>query len=440
MNITREKIGACRWKVTVEVPAERVQANYEGALKVAMLNAEVDGFRPGRAPRALVENKYAKVILDELKDTLLREAYQEAVKQEKLKVVNIVDVDQPAILIGQPMRIVFTVDLVPEFELPEYKNIPVKSQPVEVKPEEIDAVKKDCLRSLEQWVKVEGRPAQSGDLVVVDYEGFCEGKPITEMGIRVPLLGKAKEFAVVTDDTMWLPNLGPALIGAQVGERKEVWIEFPQDFHETVLAGKKCAYFVEIKAIHEKKVSPPDAEFYAKYGVASDAELEEKIRVGLRKSKEDWDRQQQKNQIYEYLLRGAEMELPESEVNEEVNAAARQQIQELLAGGRQPQLSEQERDELVKRSTALGMVRVKLRHILRRIAETENIEVKPDEVRFAIRSIVLSEGGTMKDAEKLAEKPDAYEKVEEMVRSKKVMDWLLAQAKVETVATEEKKP
>jgi trigger factor len=439
MNIAKEKTGACRWKISVEVPADRVLAKYEEVLKAVMQEARVDGFRPGRAPRALVESKYAKVILDEVKDAVVREAYQEARQKAALKVVEIVDVEEPAILVGQPVRLSFTVDVAPTFDLPEYRNIPVKSQPAAITPKEVEAVKQDLLRSRERWEKVEGRPVQAGDLVTVSYEGVCEGKAVSELDVKLPLLGKAEDVPVLADETPWLPGFGKALVGAQVGENKEVWVEFPADYEEAALAGKKCAYFVQIKEIQEKKLEPLDEAFYTRYGVKSDAELEEKIREHLRKSYEANDRAEQKNQIYQFLLQRTEMELPESEVNEEIERAVREEVEGLAYRRGRTELSEEERSQLIKRSMAMGTMRVKLRYILRRIAEAEKVTVQPDEVRRAIASAVISRGGTMKDVEKVTQRPGAYEETEEAMRISKVSDWLLTQAKVETAAKEENK-
>ena len=438
MNITKEKIGPCRWKVTITIPAEQVQAEYEDVLSAVMKEAEVDGFRPGRAPRPLVENKYSKWILGEVKDSLLRKAVHQMREEEKLEVVNFIELDEPVILMGQPVRISVTVDVAPEVQMPDYKSIPVKSRPVQVADEEVQAVKRDLLAQRERWEKAEGRAAQPGDMVIVSYEGVCEGKAMSEMPLKLPLLAKGENIPVLVDETPWMPGLGKSLAGAQAGDKKEVWVDFPATYEEEALRGKKCTYFIEVKEVREKKFDPPDEAFYSRWGVKTDAELDEKIRESLRKSKEEHDRLDQKNQIYQFLLQHTELELPQSEVEEAVRQAVREEVESMAAHGRREELTEEERSELIKRCTAIGVARVKLRHILRRIAKAENLETRREEVHRAMASLVISQGGTMKDVERLVQQREAFEEVEDRVRSRKVSDWLLAQAKVETVPAEEK--
>ncbi len=439
MNISKEKVGACRWKVIVDVPSERVQAAYEEVLSAVAGEAEIDGFRKGRAPRALVEKKYGKTIAEEVKETLRREAYRAARDQEKFDVVAIVDIEDPAMLMGQSARYVFMLDVAPEFQMPEYKSIPVKSPPIQVTDEEVAAVKADLLTQRARWEPVSGRAAQLGDMVIADYEAVCEGKPLSEWKLQLPLVGAAVQMPVVVGETPWIPGLGKALVGAQAGEKKEIEVEFPPSYEDAALAGKKCVYSVTVKEVQEKKADPPDEAFYARYGVKTDAELGDKIREVLRKSKENQVRTDQKNQIFEFLLQRAEMELPQSEVEEEIQHAVRQEIEAVMRGGRREELTEQERDELIKRCTAIGVSRVKLRHILKRIAQAENIETRREEVLRALAAYVMAQGGSGKDYEKIAQRPEVYSEMENMVRGRKVSDWLLEQAKVETVAAEENK-
>lgn len=431
MNISKEKIGPCRWKITVEIPADVVAQEYEEQVRSAMAIAAVDGFRPGRAPRTLVENRYAKVIAENVTDALVHRSYRMAVERDSLKVVRVIDLEKPTILAGQPARINVIVDVEPDVVLSEYRNIPVKGESVEVSDEEVEKVKQNLLAELHRWKPVNDRPANAGDVVVVDYEGFCDGKPLTELNIAFPLVARAQNLPVLADETFWLPGIGKALIGTKVGEKKEVFIEFPQDYQDPALAGKKCAYFVQVKEIREKYVKQPDEKFYANFGVKDEGELKQRIRKQIQKTKEEQNKSRLKAQIYQYLLKQSDMELPQSEVEEAVRQEVRAQLAMIQRQRKGADISDEMRNELIRVSSAIGTDRVKLRYILNKVAEVEGISVDPKEVQIAVAAMVRADGGKRKDYEAALRDEDLVSDVKEWLRREKAADWLVSQAKVE---------
>ena len=180
MNVTVENLAPCKKLVRVEVEAVKVDEAFESVTKEIRRQAVLPGFRPGNAPRDMVLRKYGKEIDEEAKRKLISDSYKAAIKERKIEVLGYPDIEEIQFGRGQALQFAATVETAPEFELPEYKGIPVKRESRTVTEE--DVLKAfEALREPRAAFNPVERPAQSGDVVVVNYTGQCEGKPITEI-------------------------------------------------------------------------------------------------------------------------------------------------------------------------------------------------------------------------------------------------------------------
>ena len=268
MAITVEDVGPCRKKLKVEVAADRVAGTRQEVLKEIRKAARIPGFRPGNAPEAMVASRYAKEIDEELRRRLIPEEYRAALQQHQLKVVGYPQVDEVQYQPGQPFVFTAQVDTAPDFQLGDYKNIPVQKKEVVVKDEEVTGML-DTLRDQQaDFATVEGRPLALGDFAVIHYSGVVEGKPIAEIVPAVKMLGENKDFWIHCEADAFLKGFCEQLVGARPGEKRQVMIDFPADFAQQPLAGKKATYFVDVQAIKEKKLPELSDEFAKKIGRA----------------------------------------------------------------------------------------------------------------------------------------------------------------------------
>ena len=176
MNVTVENLAPCKKLVRVEVEAQKVDETFDTITKQFQREANLPGFRPGKAPRDMVARKYSKDIEDETKRKLISEAYKKALEEQKLDVLGYPDIEEIQFSRGQPLQFAATIETPPEFELPEYKGIAVQREERSVTDEDVEKALKVLGESRTTFKTVE-REAQTGDIAVVNYTGTSDGKP-----------------------------------------------------------------------------------------------------------------------------------------------------------------------------------------------------------------------------------------------------------------------
>ena len=232
-------------KLEVEVDKEKFE---EGMNKSFAKNArrfKVAGFRPGKAPRKMIERMYGEEVLyDDALNFILPEAYDKAVEEN-----NIVPVDQPefdVIQIGGGENLIFTatVTVKPEVELGEYKNVKIKKIEAKVEDEDVENELDKIARQNSRLVAVTDRPVKAGDVAYIDFEGFVDDEPFEG--------GKASNYALEIGSGTFIPGFEDQLIGAEIGKDVDVKVTFPEDYHSEELAGKEAIFKCKVNEIKER--------------------------------------------------------------------------------------------------------------------------------------------------------------------------------------------
>ncbi len=316
MNVTVENLAPCKKLLRVELDAKSVDETFETITKDFQKQAALPGFRPGKAPRALVLKKYEADIKDEVKRKLIGDNYRKAVEEKKISVIGYPDIEEIQFGRGQNLQFAATIETAPEFHLPEYKGLPAKREIKSV----TDADVERALGLLaQQHVKFEtvARELKTGDIAVVNYTGSCDGKPITDTAPTAKGLTEQKNFWVDIAPDSFIPGFADQLVGAKAGDKRTVNVDFPADFVTKELAGKKGVFEVELVEVKEKVPPAIDDAFAKKY----DAENVEKLRAGVRRDLENELKYSQaraiRGQIVRGLLERVVFELPESAVAHE---------------------------------------------------------------------------------------------------------------------------
>lgn len=434
MNIRVESSGPCRREVHIEVPVEKVRETFEEISSAYARQARIPGFRPGRAPKELIRRRYQKEIAGDVKEQLIPQAYQTAVKQEKLATVAVLDVKEQTLDESQPFAFTVIVDVAPDFALPTYKGIQLQRKAISVEEKDIDEVLTNIREQNARYEDVAGRPLQLGDLVQIDYDGVCEGRSIEEMAPNAKGLGQGRDFWLMADEqNEFLPGFAKALVGANIGERREFHVDFPADFPEKALAGRKAGYFVTVKAVREKRLPELDSDFLKGVGVESIEDLRKRVREDLLQLRERNENRRLQGEIVRHLLESTSLDVPESILQEET----RQTVYDLVRQNQQRGVSadqiESHKEELFDSATKSATEKVKLRYILRRIAAEENITIEEQEVDARIRALAAGWGVPADKLRADMEKREALGQVREEVLMNKVLSRLLEQAVISTM-------
>ncbi|HWW03034.1 MAG TPA: trigger factor [Candidatus Acidoferrum sp.] len=432
MNVTVENLAPCKKLVRVEVEVQKVDEAFDKVTKDFQRQASLPGFRPGKAPRDMVMRKYSKDIEGEVKSQLLSDSYKKAVEEQKLDVLGQPDIEEIQFIRGQPFQFAATIETAPEFELPEYKGIPIKRETRSVTDEDVERALEALRQPRTTFTTVE-RPAQAGDIVVVNYTGTCEGKPITEIAPTAKGLTEHKNFWVEIGAKAFIPGFDDQLLGAKAGEKRTVNVDFPADFVTPQLAGKKAVYETEVVEVKEKALPAIDDAFAKQYG----AENLEKLRAGVRRDLENELSYKQnrdtRNQLVRSLLNRVNFELPESAVAHETRNVVYDLVQENAKRGVSRETIEKQKEQIYSAATQGAKERVKVAFLIQKIAEKEDIKVSQEEIAMRINHLA---GLYQIPAEKFLkdlQKRNGLIEIYDQVMNEKVLDLLQQNAKVEEV-------
>jgi trigger factor len=432
VNITVENLAPCKKLLRVEVDAKAVDETFDTVTKDFQKQASLPGFRPGKAPRAMVLKKYEPDIKDEVKRKLIGDSYRKALDEKKIAVIGYPDIEEIQFGRGQALQFAATIETSPEFQLPEYKGLPAKREAKSVTAADVD-------RAIEllakQHVKFEtvARALRLGDVAVVNYTGTCDGKPITDTAPTAKGLTGQKNFWVDAASDSFIPGFADQLIGAKAGDKRTVNVDFPADFVTKQLAGKKGVFAVEVVEVKEKVMPPIDDAFAKKY----DAENLAKLREGVQRDLENELKYSQakavRGQIIRALLTATNFDLPETAVAHETRTVVYDIVRENTQRGVARDLIEKQKDEIYSAATQSAKERVKLSFLIQRIAEKEGIQVSQDEVLKRVQSLAMAYQIPLEKFLKDLQKRNGVVELYDQIAHEKVLAFLEQNAKIEEI-------
>ncbi len=429
MNVTVEELAPCKRLMRVEVDVQSVDDTFTSVTRDLQRQVRVPGFRPGKAPLDLVQRALAGRLDQEVKKRLINDAYQKAVAEKHLHPVGKVDIEEIQFGRGQALQFAATMETEPEFELPDYKKLPLRRDTRAVSDEDVDRAL-NLLRDERARFQDVTRPVQSGDYVVVNYDGTCEGKPITEFAPNARRLTTEKGFWLHVEPNSFIPGFTDQLLGAQAGERRTVQVQFPADFVEQPVAGKAGVYVVEILQVKEKVLAPLDDELAKSYGAPDLA----KLRAGVRKDLENEltfnKKRTVRNQLVGTLVGRVSCELPDSLVEHATRNAVYDIVRTNQDRGIPSQAIQQHKDEIYTAATNSARERVKASIILRRIAEKEEIKATQEEVFYRVSVLAAQNKVRPEEMLRRLQESGGLEQIYEQIISVKVLDLLELHAEI----------
>ena len=430
MDVTIEDAGACRKVMRVKALADAVREDYDRLVSLYAGQARIAGFRKGKAPTKIVEQQYKQSIAEQAKEELVPRLYSEALKQEGVTPVAIVGVSEVVFSKDEGINFNVTLDVSPQFKLPRYKKITLRKNKIEVAEKEVDETITRIRESRARYEDVEGREIRDGDLVRIDYCGTCEGKPLADAAPENPALSDGKDFLVLVGGVEVIPGLAAGLLGATVGENRNVDVAFPDDYRVAPLAGKPAVFEVEVKGIRERILPPLDENLLKELEVETEAALRDKVCEDLRLAAEQTEQGRLREEINRFLLEKTKFDLPQAIVEQETRLMVRNMIRRIASqGGTQEHIAQQQ-DAILNTATETSKERVKLSYILSRIADAEDIAVADPEVEKRIEELAGYYRMPKDQFRAELEKRNGIENLRGDIRSEKTIDFLLENAKI----------
>jgi trigger factor len=435
VNVQITDINETRKTLTVTLDKGEVDTEYQSVLGNFTKQAALPGFRPGKAPAAMVAKRYGKELKDEFKTKVIGKAYRDGLEQSKLEVLSLVEVEEGTIESGLSAAIKLTVDVRPEFQLPEYNGLETEIQPVDPTDAEIDSTI-EGMRGERADFKVAERAAAKGDYVRFGYTGTLDGKPLTDVVGDKAIYASAPQTweEVEGANEGLLPGVSKQLDGVKAGDKKTVDVAFPADFAAVpALSGKTVQYAIDVQEVRERVLPPMDEAFF-KANQADDLEgLKNQIRTRLKMRKEQENRAAQRRQVTDALVAKASFPVPDSLIASERDGVLRQFIEENMRRGVPQEQFEQNKKQLYDSASQAAVSRVKVQLILAKIAEAEKLQVEEkDFSNWIMREAMRSGQRPDKLAKDLGKDREQLRAVQQQIMFDKALDFLVTKATVKT--------
>ncbi|MGF1678553.1 MAG: trigger factor [Candidatus Methylacidiphilales bacterium] len=430
MNIAIEELSTCRRRLSIEIPSHDVEEESRRILDDFQKYASIKGFRPGKAPRKMIETKYRREIESEVKRTLVPKAFREAVKQKELNIVSSPNVEDLQYKPGLSLSFTTTVDLAPEFTLPNYKGIEVKKVPREITDEEVQKTVSGLLEQHAHYVDVIDRGVETGDFAVISYTGTVDGQTIASLAPEFPQLEKQEKFWLWIKEDIFLPGFGSQLVGKQPGGSYAVQVTFPSDFPAEPLRGKTASYEVQLEQIKQKVLPELNDELAQQIGGMKADELLDIIRRNMTRQKENEARSEELRQIFQFLQNSVNFELPESSVTEETRHVISDILEENHQRGVPDHVLEENKGDIITNAEKAAKDRVKLNFILSSIARAEKIEISGQDMSQELTQLAHRMQMPVDKLYRRLEENGAILRVQDDVRRRKTIDFLLQSASI----------
>jgi trigger factor len=418
----------CRRELELEIPAETVQKAVEKVAKEFARVARVPGFRPGKAPVTLIRRRFADDIKSEVLQSLVPEQIERAVSESKLVPVTQPQVDKVDFTETGPVKFRATFEVLPEFELGQYKDLEVEVEDIKIEDADVDKALDELRDRAANFVPVEGRSIADGDYAQLKLKGIPQGG-------GEPLEAESVLCHVGGEETMEPFNQN--LRGANIGDHKNFDVTYPSDYPDPKLQGKTFTYAVEVLGIKEKK-RPELTDEFAK-DVSDTQTLEElrkKVRENLEAARDNRQKEQTRDKLLAQIVKTHEFPVPEALVEHQMDSRLERTVRSLASQGVDPRAVNVDWVALRSRQKDRSIEDVKAELLLDRIATAEHIDVSDEEVEKEIAAIAERSGESATVVRANLTRQGALDRIKSKLRSERTLDWLCSNSRTRTITKE----
>ena len=436
MKVEVEKKPESVSTLQIELPPEEVAKEWDEIANSFARFAKIPGYRPGKAPRSVIEKRFRKEIQDEVTKKLVSKSYHDAIAQKQLRVAALSNVEDVEFGEDKSMRFRATVVTAPEFELPDYKNIRVQLPDAKVSNAEIDAALERLREQAADFVDVPERGLHMGDFAVLDFDGAIEGKPIREIAPNASKnLHGGRKFWLHLAPENFLPGFCEQILGMKPAETRSVQVEFAADLPVAELAGKKADYAVTLNEIKERVLPPVDDAMAAKLAPGKSlVDLRDMIAHDLEHQKKHEVERAKEAQIVKFLDEHTSFDLPPPLLKNETRRALNELVHRNRERGVPDEVLKGKEKELVEGAASVAAQRLKTNFILARIAEHEGIKVTREDVDLRIRQEAARYNISSDKMRKEIDEHSGLDALAEQILLGKTLDFLKANVSVEPTA------
>ncbi|UVE19473.1 trigger factor [Pseudomonas sp. LS44] len=416
MQVSVENTSALERRMTIGVPAERIETEVNKRLQQTARRAKIPGFRPGKVPMSVIRQRYEDAARQEALGDLIQATFYEAVVEQKLNPAGAPAVEPKTFEKGKDLEYIAIFEVFPEFQVGGFEAIEVERQQAEVSAADVDNMLEILRKQNTRFESVE-RAAQNDDQLNIDFVGKVDGEVFAG--------GSAKGTQLVLGSGRMIPGFEEGLVGAKAGEERVLNLTFPADYQNLELAGKAAEFSVTVNSISEPKLPELNDDFFALFGIKEGGLEGFRAEVGKNMERElrQAIKSKVKNQVMDGLVAANSIEVPKALIGNEVDRLRVQAVQQFGGNIKPDQLPAELFEEQAKRRVVLGLI----------VAEVvKQFELKPDENR--VRELIQEMASAYQEPEQVVawyyKNDQQMNEVRSVVLEEQVVDTVLQKAKV----------
>lgn len=414
MQVSVETISGLERRMTVQVPEDRITTEVASRLRQLARTTSIKGFRPGKVPFKMVEQRYGAQVRQEVLGEVIQSTYFEAVNQEKLRPAGYPSFE-PKIEQGQGIEYVATFEVMPEIELATLENVSIEKPVSEVTDSDVDAMLENLLRQHASWQDVE-REAAEGDRLTIDFHGTVEGEDFDgNKGEGIPITLGGKRM---------IAGFEEGLIGISAGEERVLDLQFPEQYGHKDVAGKPVQFKVSVSKIEAPELPVLDDAFAEKFGVAGIDALRGEVRGNMERELQQRLYNQAKQNVMDKLLELNDIAIPQALIDQEAQALAQQMRDNLrLPADKTGSISPGMFEEQAKKRVSLGL-------LLAELVQRHNLKADADAVRRKVEQMAASYEKPEEVVQWFYADRSRLSEVESLALEESAVDWVFGQVKV----------
>lgn len=420
MQVSIETTSGLERRLTIAIPADKIQSEVDSRVQKVAPQVKLDGFRPGKVPVRVVRQRFGESIRQEVLGELMSESFQQAVIEEKLKPAGQPQVETKQNEAGKDFSFVATFEVYPDIAVKDLAGVEVIRPVTEITDADVDGMLETLRKQQASFVDSD-KAAEDGDQVVIDFDGFKDGEPFDG--------GKGEDHTLVLGSNSMIPGFEAGLVGAKAGEERTLHLTFPEDYHAEHLKGAAVQFKVKVKAVKAQQLPEIDEEFMKKFGVSEggiDA-LKAEVRKNMARELKQAVKNHVKKQVMDALLEKNSFDVPAALIEQEINAMRRQMVQQFGAGAENLDLASLLPAEMFSEQAGR---RVKLGLLLAQLIEDRSIEATDDKVRAVVEEIASAYEAAEEVINYYYNNRQQLAQVQSLVIEDEAVDALLASADV----------
>jgi len=413
-------VEGCKHTLEIDVPAEEVEAETGRAVASVQQRAKLPGFRPGKAPAAIIRKQFASEIRKQVLETLIPKYLQNRFEAEDLKVVGQPDITEVHLDPGEPLRFKAEFEVVPQIELQDYKGLTVPYHDPEVTDEDVSKRIEELRQQKAEYVNEDPRPVQDGDFAVLSLEslGGLDGAPVKQDELSLEVGG---------GDT--LEGFSENLRGMHPGEEKEFDLTYPDDYGQAKLAGKTVRFRMHVKGIRRKELPEVNDDFAQDLGdYRTVDELREAVRKSLFSQRQFEAQREAKDKLVEKLVDLHDFPVPETFIDRQIQNRVEQRVRALAEQGVDPKSLNLDWKKLKEKQRDSALREVKASMLLSRISEREAIGATRDEVDREVDRIARQQREPFAAVRLRFEKDGTLGRIASHIQTEKTLGFLFEHA------------